>query len=162
MNPREEAKSLIEHPLPEIITEEDKKLPTRVHLYDAQIALLEETLMNLRRERNEAIARALKIGCSVDDQFMISAVEIAGDRVADGNLLKKRFPEKFIDYTMKRASDINRTSEEKRQKAISEIETKIHLGTADKVFGKDNVTACSVRPVTVTYVVKEAKCLPPT
>lgn len=154
MTPGEEAKSLLETPLPEIITEEDKKLPTTIHVYDAQIALTEELLSGLRREREEKVARAVKVGCTVDDQFKIEAVETPGDRVADGNLLKSRFPDKFPEYIRRRTDDINSSSEEKRVKALGSVETDIKVGLADKVFGKDNVTSCSVRPVTVTYVVR--------
>lgn len=154
MNPREEAKSLIEHPLPENITEEDRRLPTRINIYDHEIALLEETLMNLRRERYEALERALKTGCTADDQYRIEEVKILGDRVVDSALLQSRFPDRFSKYLLRRSDDINSAFEKSRLKALSEIETKINLGTADKVFGKDNVTACSVRTVTVSYVIK--------
>lgn len=155
MNPQEEAADLIKNPLP--ITPEDRMLPTIIWNYDEQIMQMEQALADARRDREEALARALETGCMKNKQFVIEKVEIEGDRKADPDLLKSRFPKEFRDYVTLRTKNIKEDVALKLEKVLANVETTIHLGTADKVFGKKNVTLCSTKMVTTKYVVKKVE-----
>jgi len=155
MNPQDEALDLIKNPLPSLFSAEDMLLPTLVWNYDDQIARLELQLKDLRSEREEALARALKNGCLKNKQFVIEKVEKEGDRKADPALLKSRFPAEYKAYVTLRSEEIKANSAMKMAKEIGDVEKTIHLGTADKVFGKKNVNLCSTKMVSTIYVVKK-------
>lgn len=156
MNPaQEEAIDLKKNPLP--ISSEDRVLPTLIFNYDEQINRLEIQLDTLRAERRESLERAIKLGCMQDKQYVIEKKEKEGDRVADAALLKSRLPILFKKYVDLRIEQIKVDHEMKKAKEIGEVEEKIKLGVADKVFGKNNVDACSSKMVTVQYVVKRVE-----
>jgi hypothetical protein len=154
MNPaQEEAIDLNKNPLP--ISAEDRMLPTLIWNYDEQISALESRLAEMRSEREDKMQQAIKLNCLQNKQFVIEKVEVEGDRVADLELLKKRFPPLYRAYVTLREEAIKAESAMKQAKALGELEKKVHLGTADKVFGKGNVDLCSSKMVTTKYVIKK-------
>lgn len=156
MNPaKEEALDLQKNPLP--ISAEDRMLPTLIWNYDEQIAKMEQTLLDLRAEREEKMQQAIKLNCLQNKQFAIEKVEKEGDRVADPALLKSRFPAEFRAYVTLRTEQIKADREMKQAKEIGEVEQAIKIGIADKVFGKKNVDLCSTKMVTTKYVVKKVE-----
>lgn len=157
MRPQEEAKDLIENPLPEIVKEEDKNLPTIIWAIDEQIAVLEKRLETLREVRHDSLEKAVKLGFLKNAGYEIVKIESMGDRIVDVNLLRSRFPVMFNTYVATRIALIKSDMAVKEAKAIDESDKKIVLGLADKVFGKDNVTLCSTKMVSVKYVVKKVE-----
>jgi hypothetical protein len=158
MNPKEEEKDLVENPLPEIVTEKDKTLPSLLWKQDEQISRLEALLRDLHRERGEMISRAVKLGIMNDGQYLIDIKEVHAPRSADPELLRSRFPELYQNYVKIRIEEIKSANAVKTAREIAEVEQKIHLATADKIFGKKNVNLCSAFKVTFEYVIKK---LPP-
>jgi hypothetical protein len=167
MDPREETLSLKEFPLPLegralVVTPEDSILPTCVKTVENAIEQLEKEkrdldarLVELYRDRNGLIERAVKFKIMEDDKFKIEEIIKYGNRVCDINKLKESNPEKWKIYKTRVMEKAKQDSEDILQKAKESLETKVLLGIADKVFGKDRVDLYSQTPATISYEVRK-------
>jgi len=158
MTPQEEAESLREFPLPmeingEIISAEDKILPTRIAVIDMDIAELEEKLKDLRSSRTLLLDHAIKCKVFEDARFKIEAKIKYGQRIVDLDTLKQTFPKNYDNYIEVLKQKIRDEYHEK----MGKVETTVLLGIADTVFGEAAVKAHSKRPETFEYRVVPKK-----
>jgi hypothetical protein len=154
MNPQEEAKDLAVRPLPEITTERDKTLPSQIWRIDNQISILKEEIADLEGKRKDMLDRAVKMKIMRDTGCSIEIKEVNAPRNADPELLRKKFPDQFQTYVKMRIDEIKSKYALKSIQEIDNVEKKINLELADKVFGKKNVNLCSAFSVGFEYVVK--------
>lgn len=142
LSPLEEQRDLHTHPLP--VDMEDRLIPTQVAGIDREIIELTERLNDLRSTRISLLNRALEIGVTEDQRFRIVIRIIKGDRQASAEMLRMKDPEKWKKYTERYQEDARRNADDVLQKAMDNENTKVILSIADRVFGKDVVTECSV------------------
>lgn len=154
MNLQEEAKDLVARPLPEVVTERDKTLPSQIWRIDNQISILKEEIANLEEKRKTMLDRAIKLKTMSDSSCSIEIKEIHAPRNADPELLRTKFPDQFQTYVVMRIDEIKNAHALKSIQEIDNVEKKINLELADKVFGKKNVNLCSAFTVGFEYVVK--------
>jgi hypothetical protein len=160
MDPREEARSLKDHPLPFAFKGEDDVLPTHIASIEKTIVDLEKEETALRGKisdlydlKNLLIDRAIQTGHLEDSRYRIEKKISNGDRVADPKLLKEKFSNTWFLYETAYQEKFKRKAEDILEKAKTAVSEKIDLGLADKIFGKANVTACSTVPQTIRYEV---------
>jgi hypothetical protein len=154
MNPQEEAKDLAARPLPEVATEKDKTLPSQIWRIDNQISILKEEIADLEGKRKDMLARAVKLKIMRDTGCSIEIKEVNAPRNADPELLRAKFPEMFQTYVKIRIDEIKHAYAIKSIHEIDNVEKKINLELADKVFGKKNVNLCSAFTVGFEYAIK--------
>ena len=146
MTPGEERRSLEEFPLPTIVTEDDTYLPTRIAQIDIHILALEASLKALRGTRKEFLERALQVGALEDEYCRIEFRERM-DRVLNVPLFRERYPHDFMTICNSQRRDLMRE--------IDQIGSRIPLGVADALTGKDSVTAlCEVAITRTPHVVR--------
>jgi hypothetical protein len=163
MDPLDERKSLKEFPLPvEELEGDDSILPTRIARIDteieevnATIKMWMETLADLKSSRVLLLDHAITTNHTEDAQFHIErqVTKITGNRIADPKKLKalpqwKLYADAYREKALRDTKAVIQKSEES-------VEKNILIGLADKIFGKEQVNACSTVPVqeTVEYVV---------
>ena len=152
MDPREEAISLKNDPLPpQPISEEDRLLPTRIAATDVKIADYEVRIASLREERAILLDHAVKNGILEDARFRIEKKTEYGDRVPDPEKLKTKSPELFDQYLTTMKSRVELDFAEKKAKSVEKIGKVINVGVADTIFGKLVVTKCSTRKETISW-----------
>lgn len=154
MNPQDEAKDLVARPLPEVATERDKTLPSQIWRIDNQISILKEEIADLEGKRKDMLGRAVKLGYMLDSSCSIEIKEVRAPRNADPELLRTKFPDQFQTYVKMRIEEIKNAHALKSIQEIDNVEKKINLELADKVFGKKNVNLCSAFTVGFEYVVR--------
>jgi hypothetical protein len=157
MTPKEEARDLIANPLPEEVA--DAFLPTYVAAIqndivnlEKEIAVLNTKLSNLYDDENRTLDRAVKGGFLEDARYKIVCIQTTGNRVCDPKKLKeqKKWDVYKTAYLEKAESDSKIDLEKKK----ANVEEKILLGLADKVFGKSVVDLCSQTPITERWEVE--------
>lgn len=161
MNPQEEAADLLLHPLPpeikgEIISPEDKILPTRIAAIDMDIAdlklsikTIQEQISDLEDTRKILIDHAIKHNVFEDIRFKIQTEIKYGTRILNLETIKKANPSGYKNYI----SVLKQKFKDEYTVKIASVKTTILLGIADDVFGEQVVKAHSIRPETITYKV---------
>lgn len=166
MSPLDEARSLKEFPLPpegepeplSQVADDDAILPTRIAIIDSEIARIDERRRDLQSSRVLLLDHAIKTGHIEDDRYKIVKVVKKHPRVADIKKLETEFPDAFRRYMETMRDRVAREFKADAVKAAEKIKTIVNLGVADGIFGKDNVTKCSVVPETVDYeIIKRGK-----
>ena len=158
MDPRTEALSLKEFPLPD----EMEVSPTNIIILDNAIANLESEISKLSARRDDLYSdrarlldRAVKVGAIEDKQYKIMEVIKYGNRVCDPKKLKESNPTIWKAYEQAYTEKVKQDAEDLLQKAKKNIEEKVLLGLADKIFGKKNVDLCSQTTSTIEYEVRK-------
>ena len=158
MDPREEQKSLKEHPLP--IEGDDSILPTRIAAIDDEIKRtrekmkeLQDYIANLSVDRVTLLTEAIKTGKTDDGTWKIEKETTYGNRVADPKKLIATSKEKWDLYASAIKDKAVQDAKLLLQKAKDGLETSVNLGIADKIFGKKIVDECSTKPESVTWKV---------
>ena len=157
MDPRTEALSLKEFPLPE----EVEASPTNIVILDNSIANLENEISKLNsrlsdlcNDRSRLLDRAVKSGLVEDANYKIMEVIKYGNRVCDPKKLKESSETSWKAYETAYIEKARQDADALLQKAKDNVETKVLLGLADKIFGKKNVDLCSQIPATIEYEVR--------
>jgi hypothetical protein len=156
-DPRDEAASLREHPLPPEPSENDKNLPTRIAELDRDIAKKREELSDLEGNRVLIMDHAIKNDILEDDKYRIEKKIIKGNRVASLDKLREMFPDLTIQYLNAMREKIKRDLGADATKAAEKMLTTVNLGIADVIFGKENVTRCSQIPESIEWKVVKKK-----
>ena len=158
MDPRKEALSLKEFPLP---AEEVEIAPTSIAILDNSIENLEKEISKLNSRLAELLDdRAHRIDCAVksglieDLNYKIVEVVKCGNRICDPKKLKESNPKSWILYKYAYCEKARQDADTLLQKSKDSIEEKVLLGLADKIFGKKNVDLCSQIPATIKYEVR--------
>jgi chorismate mutase len=158
MDPRKEALSLKEFPLPE----EVEISPTSIATLDNSIETLEKEIskLNIRltelvNDRARIVNSVVKSGSMEDQNYKIVEVVKYGNRVCDPKKLEKLSPVLWETYKELYAEKARRDADDIIQKAKENVETKVLLSIADDVFGKQDVTLCSQVPATIKYEVRK-------
>jgi hypothetical protein len=161
MDPRSEALSIKEFPLPEELGE-DSILPTNIIVLDNAIVNLEKEISRLNArlsdmysDRARLLDRAVKTGVLEDPQYKIVEVLKCGNRTCDPKKLKELNPTAWKSYELAYNEKAKQDADALLQKAKDGVETKVLLGLADKIFGKKNVDLCSQTPATIAYEVRK-------
>jgi len=156
----EEALSLKENPLPEEFSD-DEILPTSIVILDNGIENLEKEisklnmrLQDLYNNRTRLVDHAVKLGIMEDSKYKIIEVISYGNRLCDPKKLKESNPETWKVYESAYYEKSRKDSEDLIRKSKENIEEKVLLGLADKIFGKKNVDLCSQIPATIKYEVR--------
>ena len=145
MTLQEEMRSLRENPLP--ITVTDMLLPSRIYEVDQDIASLRKKLQEAEFLRNDLIDRALDLKILEDEHARIEFKE-RQIRTLDPGIFKQSFPEEFEMICEQQRKELV-----KKATAVGEV---IPLGLADKLAGKDRVTAiCLIDIERTPYVVRK-------
>ena len=157
MTPQEEARDLIKNPLPEEVA--DAFLPTYVAAIENDIVNLEKEIMVLNTklstlydDKNRTLDRAVKGGFLEDARYKIVCIQTTGNRICDPKRLKEQ--KKWDVYRTAYIKKVESDSVIDLEKKKANVEEKILLGLADKVFGKDVVNLCSQIPVTERWEVE--------
>jgi hypothetical protein len=157
MDPRKEVLSLKEFPLPE----EVEISPTSIVILDNSIENLEKEILKLNTrlqdlysDRARLLDHAVKMGILEDSKYKIVEVPKYGNRVCDPKKLKELNESSWKAYEVAYAEKARQDADALLQKAKDNIESKVLLGLADKIFGKKNVDLCSQTPATIAYEVR--------
>lgn len=156
LDPRSEALSLREHPLPSEVSGDDKILPTRIAILDNEIAKTAEHLKDLQSSRVLLLDHAIKNDILEDDKYRIDKEVIKGNRVASLEKLREMFPVQYESYLLAIKDKLTRDFKADAVKAADKMLKVVNLSVADAIFGKENVTRCSEIPERIEYrVVKK-------
>jgi hypothetical protein len=157
MTPQEESRDLITNPLPEEVS--DGFLPTYVAAIEndiinieKEIIVLNTKLSNLNDDKTRILDRAVKGGFLEDARYKIVCIQTTGNRICNPTKLKEQ--KKWDVYKAAYLEKVESDSKIDLEKKKANVEEKILLGLADKVFGKDVVNLCSLIPVTERWEVK--------
>lgn len=150
MRPRDEAKSLIEHPLPdEPLTEADKTLPSRIAEIDAEIEQVSELLSLLQTTRKVLLDRALKFDIREDPDYAVEG-KVTTYRTLDEDEFRKQFPKEHA-----LAIQMELEAIEARKENI-----RISLKTLDTVLSKTKVPLVCHTSDSIQYRVVKLNRLP--
>ena len=145
--PQEEARSLRLDPLPIQLTEADEDLPARIYQMDDQIRITQAELQRLQRTRENLMNRALEINVLEDDFCRIEFKE-RQTRILDPVKFREQFKEEYDLICEQQRKELIKKAER-----VGEV---IPLGLADKLAGKDAVTAiCDIQIERTPYVVRK-------
>lgn len=152
--------NMSEEPLPILIP--DNELPSAIAKIDQEIMSLEvdtrknnDRILDLSLDRVKYVERAVATGNLDDGKYSLQKKISYGNRVADPKKLKEQSKERWALY--EDAIKIHAIADAKLliQKAKDSLEKTIKLGIADKIFGEENVTACSTKTETISWEVKK-------
>ena len=158
MDPRKEALSLKEFPLPEEVEVSPTSiaiLGNSIENLEREISKLNSRLVNLINDRTRRVNSAIKSGLMEDQNYKIIEVAKNGNRVCDPKKLEKLSPILWKTYKELYAEKARRDADDLIQKAKDNVETKVLLSIADDVFGKNDVNLCSQIPITISYEVRK-------
>jgi hypothetical protein len=143
MTPQQEARDLIDHPLP-TLAEDLVDLPTRIYAIDGMIDELERDLKAARETREKMLKLAVDNEALEDEHCLISFRE-RRTRILDIGRFKAACPGQFNAAIL----IIRNGFEEKAARA----EEYITLGVADQVAGKAQVDAvCEIMVTRTPFV----------
>lgn len=161
MDPKSEALSLKGNPLPEEIPDSEVA-PTTIAILGNGIENLENEILklngrlrNLYNDRDRLIERAVKLGKMEDADYKIIESVTYGNRVCDPKKLKESNKETWELYEAAYNKKAQQDAEDIIKKAKENINEKVLLGVADKIFGKKIVDLYSQSVATVKYKVEK-------
>jgi len=149
MNAREEAASLAENPLPTVLTDQDRLLPSMLWQLDLQIEDINKMLREVKAERERIMARALQTGIMEDPYCRIES-KSKYFRKLDSDKFKEAFPEAWSRAVEILTHDY--------QVMIKTAGKNIGVTLADKLVGKtgkDALALCMTVEESKVYTVVE-------
>lgn len=148
LTPHEEARSLEEYPLPVLITEEDKHLPTTLNQIDTEISKVEEQLKQLRQKREDTVKRILETKIT-EDSFYVVKENTRSTRSVNIDKFKVKFPGEY--------ENICNIIKLKIKKEMAKIGNKIDVGLVDTMIKKEDSIDCMDITIKTTYTTELKK-----
>jgi hypothetical protein len=160
MEPRDEARSLVNQPLPPqglVRTEKDASLPSQILKTDKHIADLEEMLRDQRDLRDMLLERAIRLQVGEDSEAIIIRNEKNLPRKINLKAFREKYPEAY-DKALTAAFEEARIAIEESIKHLGDSVNKINLKTAKKFLGEHDVDdVCYPHEIQTTYEVISTK-----